>query len=383
MSGFMIMIQRHFCSDAEDTHSYLTHSEILPDDRGLLELGNVMHFPDIGKGKIRRFLFIRDQFKRADCIVFHSFIPDKKWLLLCFILKKQLKKAAWVIWGIDIYNYLAEDGSLVSKIKNRINKDLRQSMQYPVAISAADIDVYNKTIGTHPVVCAAYPFMDIRFEQMDEYLSSKSKEDGDRQAAARILVGHNAFPFNNHIQSLELLKRFFDGDGKDKPEICVPVSYGNTGTPDGVSYVEKLRQYVSDADMTSQVTFLDKLIDASGYTKFLSTIDIAIFNAERQSGLGNILQLLYMGKKIYMTRNNPLFDRLTGSGFMIHDIDELKTASLEEFLKPDVDTGAAQKIKAYRSIENVAKAWRNVFDYIKGNKDAESALKENLEYLIF
>lgn len=383
MSGFMVMMQRYFNNDAEDTHCYLTHSEILAGDRGLLRFENVTHFPDIGRGKIKRFLFIRNLFEKADYIVFHSFIPDNKWLLLCYILKRNLKKAAWVIWGIDLYNYQSDKGFITAKIKNKINKDLRQRMRYPIVISEADIDVYNREIGTQPILCAAYPFLDVRFEQMDGFIKDEQSKRESNDRRTRILVGHNAFPFNNHIQSIDLLKRFFCEKKSENLEISIPVSYGDTGTQYGIRYIEDLKQYVLSAGMSSQVAFLDKLIDADDYTKFLSTIDIGIFNAERQSGLGNILQLLYMGKKIYMTRKNPLFEQLSKNGFSIHDIDELNVISLEEFVKPDKDTNASQIIKACRSIENVSRAWENVFEYIKGNKGAESAMNENLKYLIF
>ena len=40
----------------------------------------------------------------------------------------------------------------------------------------------------------------------------------------------------------------------------------------------------------------------SSYISFLGSIDIGIFNNNRQQGMGNITNLLYLGKKVYLSK---------------------------------------------------------------------------------
>ena len=408
MSGFMVMMQRYFMNSSEDTHKFIVFSEVFAADSGLLLFENVVNFPDMGKGKIRKFKYIRNAFEEADRIVFHAFQPDDKWLLLCYLLKDYMDKAAWVIWGIDLYNYRIKSNRLSAKIKNKMGEELRRRMRFPVAISEADLAVYNGVFGTHPIVCAAYPFMDTRFEQLDTYSKDRARRikkyydlveagevdpdepllitptglaPNDYDGRIRVLVGHNAYPFNNHVASINMLARFLEDPKATKLEFCMPLNYGKTNLSDNVGYADAIKQYASTLKVPFHVSFLDRLLTANEYTRYLTSIDIAVFNAERQSGLGNILQLLYMGKKIYMTKKNPLFPFLRGKGFIIHDMEELQTISYDEFVKPDPFDGPNPWIKETRSIENVAKAWVNVFAYLKGEITAEDALQKNLKYL--
>lgn len=408
MSGFMVMMDRYFNNDSEDVHKIMVHNEVFVSDSVLLLYKNLVHFPDMGKGKLKKFEYIKKAFEEADRIVFHSFQPDNKWLLLCYLLREHMNKAVWIMWGIDLYNYKEKGNSLSTKVKNQMGETLRKMMRYPVAISETDMAVYNKTFGSYPVMCTAYPFMDTRFAQMD-YFSEQMKrkkekykeeiESGEREedesllitksgfapdvydGRFRILVGHNAYPFNNHAESIDLLERFFQQKGSEKVEVCMPLSYGKTKLSQNVGYVNAIKQYAAVWKIPYHVSFLDKLVNANSYTKYLSTIDVGVFNAERQNGLGNILQLLYMGKKIYMSKKNPLFEFLTSKGFHIHDVEELKTITLEELLEPETEDIPKQWIKDYRSIESVAKSWDVLFRYVKGEIDADTAVAMNADFL--
>ena len=408
MSGYLFMLKQYFMSSGEDVHKIMYNNEVFKADSGLLMFDNTVHFPDMGKGKLKKFLYIKNAFEHADRIVFHCFQPDDKWLLTTYLLRKHLSKAVWVIWGIDLYNFEVSSKTLAGRIRNKINLDLRRRMRYPVAISEADVDVYQEKIGTYPVLCGAYPFMDARFFQMDTFLKENNRQKAEYakkietgeleedyllhilpngQAPAqydgrtRVLVGHNAFPFNNHIKSIDAVRRFVMMDGGEKIELCMPLNYGETSLSKNVSYIDALIQYCSTLAVPFHVSYLKSMLTANDYTRYLSTIDIGIFNAERQSGLGNILQLLYMGKKVYMTQKNPLFSFLTEKGFEIHDTEELNTITLEEFLKPVQTPFPNPWIKSSRNIDSVAAVWDKIFGCIRGEIEPVETLKQCLKML--
>ena len=67
------------------------------------------------------------------------------------------------------------------------------------------------------------------------------------------------------------------------------------------------------------------------YTNYLWSIDIAIFDADRQNALGNMLKLLYMGSKVYLSPDNPLYAFFLSKGIAVFDARTLSEASVEEF----------------------------------------------------
>jgi len=403
MYGYISMLQRYF-NDGQ--HKILFTSPLVGQDSGLILFKNTINFPDLGKGKLNKFKKLKAMFDEADRIVFHSYKPDKNWAVLTYLLKKNLDKSIWIMWGIDLYNYKSDAGGIKGKIENYMGETTRRMMRYPVAIAEPDIEVYNKTFGEFPVLLAPYAFVNERFTQMDFLIERRKREvldferaveegeiipytDEDREAQydpllcekydgrIRIQIGHNGFAFNNQVEVLNALDKYMDHPDAKKFDLCFPISYGNTPLSDNITFVYALMNYAK-MRYPNNVSFLNKLIPANEYTKYLSTVDIAIFNSSRQNGLGNILQLLYMGKKVYMSTSNPLFEYLRSKGFEIHDVKDIDNESFEEFVSPVKAAYPNPWIKNSFGMENCAKTWRAIFDYVEGKIDYDTALEETI-----
>ena len=130
-----------------------------------------------------------------------------------------------------------------------------------------------------------------------------------------------------------------------------------------------------------KATYWAKMVGNSEYTKRLASVDIAIFNAARQNGLGNIYQLLYMGKKVYLNTKNSLYAFLRQKGFEVHDVQELKTVTYNEFIKPISTEYPNPWFKQTYNMENIKEIWKIIFLYVEGNIDYETAYEENLKLL--
>lgn len=106
-----------------------------------------------------------------------------------------------------------------------------------------------------------------------------------------IQIGHSSTSILNHIDVLENLVKYKNENIK----IYIPLSYGNKKYGDRV-------QEVATQLFKDKVVCIREMMDKDDYMKFLSAIDIAIFNTTRQIGLGNITPLLYMEKKSIFLR---------------------------------------------------------------------------------
>lgn len=137
----------------------------------------------------------------------------------------------------------------------------------------------------------------------------------------RILVGNSATPTNRHREVFELLSKFRDGG----IEVYVPLSYGD----------ENYKSHVLRCGKSLLGDAFHPLIDympKEDYLRFLSTIDVGIFNHDRQQALGNIYQLLATGAKLYLADDGDTLSHLASFGFRVHPISNIQGCSLSELL---------------------------------------------------
>jgi len=352
----------------------------------LLLFENTVELSMLGKRRIRKFINIRKELRQADRVVFHGFVPNTKWFLMLSTCQDIFDKAIWVIWGIDLYNYKRRERSMLDRWRNKMEKRFRERLRYPVVLNEADIPIYKKEFGTQSVMCASYGFMKQRFMQMDRIIAERetqdkmqAMQDGSTQEtrkALNIQVGNNGFPFNRHRQIFEKLEHILEGEHHDDIKVHVPLSYGNGTLCDNFTYVTAVQNYARKK-YPNQVNLMTDMISNVEYTMHLAQMDVAVFNAPRHNALGNMLQLIYMGKKIYMTRESPLFDEFRKIGFIIHDINDLDTVTYEDLISPE--TGNLKHPWIYRTqcISEIFGMWDNVFSYVEGKTDYETAFKLN------
>ena len=76
------------------------------------------------------------------------------------------------------------------------------------------------------------------------------------------------------------------------------------------------------------------------YQEFLKSIDIAIFNHERQQAFGNIITLLGYGKKVFLNPKSTL-------------VDVFKEFGIKTFLVSDINIDLINEDTANRNIQKV------------------------------
>ena len=94
------------------------------------------------------------------------------------------------------------------------------------------------------------------------------------------------------------------------------------------------------------------------YTKYMQTIDIAVFNHSRQQGMGNIIGLISLGKRIYMRSEVTSFYYLKDKGFSVFQVDGL------ERLERLSETDAMKNICLANNIfteKRLLQNWEDVF----------------------
>lgn len=93
------------------------------------------------------------------------------------------------------------------------------------------------------------------------------------------------------------------------------------------------------------------------YLDFLSNIDVAIFNHERQQAMGNKITLLGLGKKVYMRSDITPWSTFSEKGIQVFDIENIDILQLDENIRQQ----NMVRVKEYFSQENYTKQLKNIF----------------------
>ena len=184
-------------------------------------------------------------------------------------------------------------------------------------------------------------------------INVKNNNKIENNNKVHILLGHNASPYLNHIRNLKRLQKY-----KNHIDIHMPLSYGQAGYAQYV--INESKKYFDE----DSLHFYTDFMDSKTYIDLLSKMDFAIFDFKHQAGFGNIILLLYLGKKIYLDKHGVMSKGLSSEGLSVFDVNDIGKESLDE-LKSDFSKDNNVNY-AYNRLnkEYIFNQWKNAFDDI-------------------
>lgn len=274
----------------------------------------------------------------------------------------------WIFYGGDLYDYLSryhqydilDDRSIK---KNTSKEDLLKNIKYLLWFGWTTKTAMKKAFKRLDYFCF---WNEYDFELFCSKIETTAKHKdfiyynalGDPKFPLiakknTLMINHSASPSGNHFAVLDILK---DVPLKDNNfSILLPVSYGDK--PYANRIVDK-----ANATLDCSIQALQDFMPMNEYQELLAEVKIAIFGMRRQEAAGNIFQLLNMGAKVFLRRENTLLQWLQKRGFIVfcleEDLSELKRL-----------TGLSEK-----QIEHNRTCYMNTFN--------DSIYKEMMEKLI-
>ncbi|PRM98201.1 TDP-N-acetylfucosamine:lipid II N-acetylfucosaminyltransferase [Aliarcobacter cryaerophilus] len=277
------------------------------------------------------FITLLDYMKMAKKIILHGLWRDKVDILLYFN-QELLKKCYWVMWGGDFYFPEKQ-----TWFRNQIIKNIRNF----ITLNIYDFEyVKNKyfTFGTL-WKCPFYPknlFKEISTFKVNQKL--------------KILVGNSATITNRHEEIFNLLTNL---ENKEF-EIYCPLSYGDK------IYANKIIQ-LGKLLFKNDFHHIDRLLTPQDYLDFLETIDLAIFNHNRQQGGGNIISLLGLGKTVYLNRENNMYDLFKNMNLIFYSIEDLSNGILK-LIDQNAKFNNISIVQDNYSEKESSKQWQKIFN---------------------
>ena len=295
---------------------------------------------------------VRQFFDKADKIILHQLFISSTLMVYLIINRRYLNKIYWMIWGGDLYDYkkAISIGNLKNVIKSKIKHLFVKEIKHIIAVVYED---YLYAVREYGVV-ADYFYAFYSFPCLQSIHEDAIDKYADKENKIRILVGNSGSESNNHLEILRVLHKFKD----ENIEILCPLSYGGTH-----EYIDNVCNE-GDSLFAEKFIAVNKFLLFPKYVSMLKTVDIAIFNNDRQQALGNIIMLLYLGKKIFIRSDITTWKYLCRLGLYVEDIYKLNKLAFDEFITINNDNYRINRdiVKSHFSEDNCAKLWAKVFN---------------------
>jgi len=302
---------------------------------------------------------------RAKYIFMHS-LP-LSYIQLLFLKERIAKKIIWCIWGHDLYresifkgkkfNAYRQVKQLISNCLFHIIKVNKIKKFYGIGIGFKyDVLEARKLYGYKiKVIMTPYGFGYSKRE-VDTAIEEYNNISADKKQHLKIMLGHSAFPFLRHKEILNKLLLYKNEDIK----IVIPLSYGIK------EYGEKVERLAKEL-FQDKVEIIKDYMLPKDYVKFLLSVDIAIFDFEHQSAINNILLLLYLNKKLYLSNKGIIRWGLTAEGIKTYNTQEIGKLPLESLRRY---AGSSERGKEFSSFfldeKNINDIWKNTLEELDG-----------------
>ena len=330
----------NFNLNEEADNYFITFDEKMTNESNC---NNICFFHDLAR-------HIKENYKQYDYIFIHAMNFSIKDLFK--FNKKCLKKFIWCVWGHDLYRNNTK--SLKYKIRSYLLKDI-----YGVGIGLGyDAIEVRRFIGYNPkIFFLPYGYEKELIKNWGNLYKNKNEHDG-----VNILLGHSGYEFLNHIKNLDRLKKY----SSKKIRVFIVLSYGNN------EYIKEVEDFVRDKCNDLNIVIIKKMMSENEYMNFLSQMDIAIFDFNHQAALGNIWKLMFLGKKIYLSKEGILKKAFDLEGIETFSTNDIGRIDYNRFIE-EIDNNSKEYnyyyAKKYMDDIKIVEYWKKIYDYLIEEKN--------------
>ena len=315
--GFIQFINKEF---NPNEHLFLCVTK--PEDNFLHANMNIrfLYSPN-KKNLIRNAWIFYNSSRKASKIIFHGNPIFHYFFLFPWLLKKTF----WAIYGYELRNTeIYEKKSISDSFHSYMKRFVLKRISGHITHIKGDSDLANIQFKSSANFYYSPMYLSnvITIDNSDDHRQIKSKE------VKNIMVGNSTSPTNNHSAIFKMLLPYRE----ENIVIYCPLSYGT------------FDDYKNEVMKNGKLLFGEKFVPVTNYMEpfeynsFLKNMDIVIFNHNRQEAMGVTLNLIGMGKIVYLNSETTSYKSLIDRGIRIFDNRIIEKEGL--FVKRDVSMNA-------------------------------------------
>ncbi len=295
-------------------------------------------------GAVKHYARVFRDIQRAEKVILHGLF-DVRLIILLSLMPWVLKKCYWVIWGGDLYFYQRPKLRKRDKVKEMFRAFVIKRMGYLVTYIPGDVALAREWYGAKGEYRECLMYLSNTVDK--QFIANEFEQKEPVNEAINIIVGNSADPSNNHIEVLTKLADYKNDDIR----LLVPLSYGDK------KHAEKVISYGKN-QFEDKFHPLTDFMPLDDYQKILCSADIAIFNHKRQQAMGNTINLLGMGKTVYIRKGVSQLKFLESLGIELRKLDDFDLTCL-----PKESQKNNQKIvQQYFSEKQLLRHWNTIFE---------------------
>lgn len=288
-------------------------------------------------------------YKKSERVIFHGLFLRYFDMLYFYRLKKRYNKYyVWVIWGgdlYDFYNAAHKNPTIILFMKEMLRKKFIEQLEAAVTnYDYEELKERYKTSAIHQMAIYSYQ------------LFPEAADKVENGTFTKVMVGHSATKTCRHQETFELLRPYVG-----KIQVYCPLSY-----PDNKTYIAAVEKRGREI-FGNQFFPLKEFMPYDKYISFLGSIDIGIFNNNRQQGMGNITNLLYLGKKVYLSKDNNIRKVYCRPSYIIFDSEKIEETEFFRTLSKKEKERNRKQIELFLSDKEFVRSWGEIF-YKKAQK---------------
>jgi len=321
-------------------NAYTVFEEASPGNNIFLlvgEKGNFVYIKETPIKIVSKQMFLSKSFAKSlvkfDMVIFHGMTN----LNLKLITKiPEGVKLVWIGWGFDYYDLITkgdESKLFLPFTKKLFDKNTKKNL-YPImgkikkmviktliGSKNKKLEIINRIDYFSPVLYEDYELIKKVLPNFKpKYISWNYCNDlitgieNFSISGNNILIGNSATYENNHLDAFKILSTITINDRM----IISPLNYGNPVYRDHIINSGKLywgNMFVPIVDF----------MPIEKYIGFISSCSVVIMNHLRQQAVGNINIMMYLGAKIFLNKESPVYYFFKKEGAYVFAIDELES----------------------------------------------------------
>lgn len=335
---FIELINRYY---NPDNHIFWVYGESFFDylDKSMIQFNNVVYIPRID------ILLNKDsvvkQLEEFELIIYHGLFDEN--IINFFGLHKHLvDKLGLYFWGGD------------KKPAAFWDEDSKEFYRYVIQNAAKIITIIEED---YKSICDNYgpcgEHYTVVYGECYDY-GELEYEDTVYGQPINVQIGNSATVSNNHIKVLKELEKYKN----ENIRIWLPLSYGDR------EYAKKVIDFGQKIFGTKFIA-MERYMPEKQYNELLKSMNVGIFDIDRQQALGNITSLLESGCKIFLKKDTMLaryFEIECGCKiFYLEDISRMEFRQFIKYSKEEAYENK-EKLDKYFSIDRITEVWNKIFD---------------------